>query len=284
MKTIRTILATFGVTTLLYGLFALLMMRLNPAFTGRSIFQLFRETGFVTLVIGIGCVLAAVIMTIAIVSFRDEGSRKKHEVFDEEDELDEFLEDETVPEERAAEADETWSSEIKRKQRKALRHTDENDEDEGPYEYYQEDGPEPQSVPIRQAYSGQRPAQEPIRPVYREERTVQEPVRSAYREERPAQETVRPAYHEEPEAPAQRSVIRSSFRNAEEKTMSGFRPAGEMDDESRERPAAREAYPSPEMVKKPLMQPEAPQQMHCPHCGERIDADSTFCIYCGKRV
>ena len=54
MKTIRTILATFGVTSALYGLFALIMMRMNPAFTGRTIYQLFRETGFVALVIGIG--------------------------------------------------------------------------------------------------------------------------------------------------------------------------------------------------------------------------------------
>ncbi len=291
MKTIRTILATFGVTTLLYGLFALLMMRLNPAFTGRSIFQLFRETGFITLVIGIGCVLAAVIMTIAIVSFRDEGSRKKHESFDEEDELDEFLEDETVPEERAAEADETWSSEIKRKQRKALRHTDEDDEEEGAYEYYQEDGPEPQSVPIRQAYGEQkrvqpstraayreeRSAQERTRAAYREERPEQEPTRAAYREERPEQEPTRAAYRGEPEAPAQKPVIRSSFHNAGEKAPSSFRPAGSMEDDRMERPASREkrdAYPAP----------EAASQMHCPYCGELIDSDSTFCIYCGKRV
>ena len=123
MKTIRTILATFGVTSLLYGLFALIAMRLNPAFTGRSIYQLFRDTGFVALVIGIGCVLSFVIMTIAIVSFRDEDARKKHENA-EEDLFDDFLEEETVPEERADEADESWSPEIKRKQRKALRHAE----------------------------------------------------------------------------------------------------------------------------------------------------------------
>ena len=123
MKTIRTILATFGVTSALYGVFALISMRLNPAFTGRSIYQLFRDTGFVALVIGIGCVLSFVIMTVAIVSFRDEGARKKHEFLDDETD-DEFLEEETVPEERAAEADESWSPEIKRKQRRALRQTD----------------------------------------------------------------------------------------------------------------------------------------------------------------
>ena len=141
MKTIRTILATFGVTSLLYGLFALIAMRLNPAFTGRSIYQLFRDTGFVALVIGIGCVLSFVIMTIAIVSFRDEDTRKKHDTADE-DLFDDFLEEETVPEERAEEADESWSPEIKRKQRKALRHT------EPEPDLFAEDDDEP--IPVRE--------------------------------------------------------------------------------------------------------------------------------------
>jgi len=143
MKTIRTILATFGVTSLLYGLFALIAMRLNPAFTGRSIYQLFRDTGFVALVIGIGCVLSFVIMTIAIVSFRDEGTRKKHETA-EDDLFDDFLEEETVPEERAEEADESWSPEIKRKQRKALRHT----EPEPELDLFAEDDEE--QIPVRE--------------------------------------------------------------------------------------------------------------------------------------
>lgn len=142
MKTIRTILATFGVTTLLYGLFALLAMRLDFTFTGRSIYQLFRETGFAALVLGIGCILSFVIMTIAIVAFRDDGSRKKRDLM-EEDSDEAFLEEETVPEERADEADETWSPEMKRKQRKALQATDEaeapnlfdeDDEDDAPAE------------------------------------------------------------------------------------------------------------------------------------------------------
>lgn len=277
MKTIRTILATFGVTTLLYGAFALVMMQMNPSFTGRSIFQLFRETGFITLVIGVGCVLAAVIMTIAIVSFRDEGSRKKHEILDEEDELDEFLEEETVPEERAAEADETWSSEIKRKQRKALRHTDE-DEDEGPYEFYSEEEPESRRIPIRQAYGEQRPVltQTPVRPAYREQRPAAEqaPVRSVYREETVAAE--------------KKPVIRSSFRSAEEKTSFAFRPAGSTEGDHWDRPAAarevtRERYPEPE-AEAPAAEPEPGTQKTCPHCGELIDEDSAFCIFCGKRV
>ncbi len=246
MKTIRTILATFGVTTLLYGLFALLMTRLNPAFTGRTIFQLFRETGFVTLVLGIGCVLSAVIMTIAIVSFRDEGSRKKHAIVDEEDDLDDFLEEETVPEERAAEADETWSNEIKRKQRRALRHTDE-DEDEEPYEYFSEEGAAARQTPIRTSF--------------REEPETAYPTAEAYGEE--------PAVQARP-------VIRSSFRKAPEPAESAFRPASFDADAGAEEPTE----PKPAAF---FAEQQSAQQF-CPYCGKQIDADSTFCIYCGKRV
>lgn len=127
MKTIRTILATFGVTTALYGLFAMIAMRMDLTFTGRSIYQLFRDTGFAALVLGIGCILSFVIMTIALVAFRDDSGRKKRDIFEEEDE-DAFLEEETVPEERADEADETWSPEMKRKQRKALLASEEPEE------------------------------------------------------------------------------------------------------------------------------------------------------------
>jgi hypothetical protein len=143
MKTIRTIIATFGVTSLLYGAFALIAMHGNWAFTGRSIYQLFRDTGFIMLVIGIGCVLSFVIMTVALVSFRDEGTRRKHDILYDDPE-EEFLEEETVPEERAEEADESWSPEIKRKQRRALRHTDE----EPTPDLFGDDDPE-EMTPIR---------------------------------------------------------------------------------------------------------------------------------------
>lgn len=211
MKTIRTILATFGVTSLLYGLFALIAMRLNPAFTGRSIYQLFRDTGFVALVIGIGCVLSFVIMTIAIVSFRDEGAQKKHETA-EEDLFDDFLEEETVPEERAEEADESWSPEIKRKQRKALRHTDEE--------------PTPDLFAEDDDYDGE---QIPMRDVDRF---------AGFAE-------IRRTVPEEPETP--------------------------------EEPAAQEPVETPET-------PAPTATKRCIYCGESIDADSAFCIYCGKRV
>ena len=203
MKTIRTILATFGVTSALYGVFALISMRLNPAFTGRSIYQLFRDTGFVALVIGIGCVLSFVIMTVAIVSFRDDGARKKHDFLDDETD-EEFLEEETVPEERAAEADESWSPEIKRKQRRALRQTD----DEPTPDLFDDDDGEPITV----------------RSIVDETETADEP----------AEETA-------------------------------FAP----------KPQTEEAAEG---------EPEAVPTKRCIYCGKTIDADSAFCIWCGKRV
>ena len=143
MKTIRTILATFGFSSLFYGLIALVSMRLDLAFTGRSIYQLFRSTGFAALVLGIGCILSFIIMTIALVAFRDDGGRKKRDIFEDEDD-EAFIDEETVPAERAEEADETWSPEIKRKQRRALFATDEQEEpepDEDPEEAFMR--PEP---------------------------------------------------------------------------------------------------------------------------------------------
>jgi hypothetical protein len=194
MKTFRTILATFGVTTLIYGIFALIAMRLNLTFTGRSIYQLFRETGFAALVIGIGCILSFAIMTVAIVSFRDDGGRRKHEIFEDDDE-DDFLEEETVPEERAAEADETWSPEIKRKQRRALFAADEP-----------EDAPEPDEDPEEASFMRPEPLFGPDEP-----------------EETP-----------EPEPPEKTDPAIGTKR--------------------------------------------------CVYCGGLIDADSAFCIHCGKRV
>ncbi len=225
MKTIRTILATFGVTTALYGVFALISVRLNPAFTGRSVYQLFRDTGFVALVIGIGCVLSFVIMTIAIASFRDDGGRKKHES-EEDDLFDDFIEEETVPEERAEEADESWSPEIKRKQRRALRHTDEeptpdlfaDDDDDG------EDEVSPQRF------------------------------RRQEREE----------------------------TSAEAETPIPLRGMTETEDDAAFRPMREEPAEEAPEAEKPAEKPAATKR--CVYCGETIDADSAFCIFCGKRV
>ena len=189
MKTIRTILATFGVTTLLYGLFAMIAMRLDLAFTGRSIYQLFRDTGFAAMVLGIGCVLSFVIMTIALVAFRDDSSRKKHDIFEEEDE-EEFLEEETVPEERAEEADETWTPEIKRKQRKALLAVEEPEE-ETPNLFDDDDDEEERietSIPIRQEPEPETTEAEPRPEAADTEEPVSEESKEEMTEEPPAEE------------------------------------------------------------------------------------------------
>ena len=252
MKTIRTILATFGVTTALYGLFALIAMRVNPAFVGRSIYQLFRDTGFVALVIGIGCILSFIIMTVAIVSFRDDGGRKKHEFLDD-DEDDDFLEEETVPEERAEEADESWSPEIKRKQRRALRHTDEEPtpdlfgDDEPEDEPIRETPAEPTRTRLRSSFRENPPAPEPLAYIPEEERYAAEDTQPAAQErfaqdEQPAQEPLRFGYHPEED------------RNG----------------------------PAPLVLENSQL--NTPRAKKCVYCGKPIDADSAFCIYCGKRV
>ena len=245
MKTIRTILATFGVTTLIYGIFALVAMRLNLTFTGRSIYQLFRDTGFAALVLGIGCVLSFVIMTIAIVAFRDDGGRKKRDIFDEEDEA-EFLEEETVPAERAAEADETWSPEIKRKQRKALLAVDEPEADTP--DLFDDSDDEEDVITIREtrkaAIAPEEPEEEPV--------FVEEPEEEPEPVEEPEEE---PDLVEEPEPAAGSDLIEEPAEPVEE----------------------------PELVEKPE-EPVAPDKKRCAHCGALIDADSAFCNCFGKRV
>ena len=236
MKTIRTILATFGVTTALYGLFALIAMRVNPAFVGRSIYQLFRDTGFVALVIGIGCILSFIIMTVAIVSFRDDGGRKKHEFLDD-DEDDDFLEEETVPEERAEEADESWSPEIKRKQRRALRHT------EPEPDLFAEDDDE--LIPMRD--------DDEMIPVREDDELI----------------------------PVRRNDEKIPVRGNEQFPVRG--DDGVYVGFTEIRRTAPEEPASPE----PIVMPEAPARAatkRCIYCGETIDVDSAFCIYCGKRV
>lgn len=113
MKTVRTILVTFGMTTLLYGAFALFCVSIDAAFTNRSIYSMFRNTGFPFLVVGIACLLSVLIISFALSSFRDEVKNRKTTKSEE----DLFLEEETVPEE---EYEQKWSPELKRKSRDAL--------------------------------------------------------------------------------------------------------------------------------------------------------------------
>ncbi len=120
MKTIRTILATFGMTTLLYGAFALFCVSIDPAFTARSIYQLFRDTGFPFLVVGIACLLSVLIISFAVAAFRDEPKNRRAAAVDEE----QFLEEETVPVE---EYERQWTPELKKKSRDALSYEQSDD-------------------------------------------------------------------------------------------------------------------------------------------------------------
>ncbi len=112
MKTVRTVLITFGLTTLLYGAFALLTVAIDPAFAGRSIYQLFRTTGFPALIIGIACLLSVIVIVFAYAAFRDDTKSRKSASMQQEEEA--FLENETVSVE---EYEETFSPVIHKKVR-----------------------------------------------------------------------------------------------------------------------------------------------------------------------
>lgn len=127
MKTIRTILATFGVTTLVYGILAMLTVRFDFTFAGRTIYQMFRDTGFAGLVLGIGCVLAVIILSIALAAFRDDDRNRQA------DEDDEFFYDVDAADGPADEGnaqESVWNDAIKQKQRAALQVQDTEPEDE----------------------------------------------------------------------------------------------------------------------------------------------------------
>lgn len=127
MKTIRTILATFGVTTLVYGILAMLTVRFDFAFAGRTIYQMFRDTGFAGLVLGIGCVLAVIILSIALAAFRDEDKNRQT------DDDDEFFYDVDTADSTADDGEESgsvWTEAVKQKQRAALQVQEPDTEDE----------------------------------------------------------------------------------------------------------------------------------------------------------
>ena len=114
MKTARTVLATLGIVTLLYGIFALVTVSFDPVFAGRSIFQMFRDTGFPMLVIGLGCLLSVIILLVAG-SALGEQPRAARASDEEDDDL--FLENETVP---ADTYESEWTPAIKQREREAL--------------------------------------------------------------------------------------------------------------------------------------------------------------------
>ena len=96
MKTIRTILATLAGVLLIYGLVAIVSVKQQLAFVERSIFQVFSLSYFVTLVLGVAFLLVAILLTIAVVSFKGGKS-----VDDEDDDEDEFDDDEEDDEEES---------------------------------------------------------------------------------------------------------------------------------------------------------------------------------------
>lgn len=112
MKTLRTVLITFGLTTLFYGAFALLIVSIDPAFAARSIYQMFRVTGFPILIVGIACLLLVLVISFAYAAFRDDPKSRRAQSRSEEE--DSFLENETVP---AEEYEATYSSVVQRKAR-----------------------------------------------------------------------------------------------------------------------------------------------------------------------
>ena len=115
MKTLRTVLATFGMTTLVYGAFALFTVTIDPAFAGRSIYRMFRDTGFPALVVGIACLLSAAVIIFATAAFRDD-AKARRAAADEDDE--QFIEEETVPVDTY---EEQWTPAVKKKSRAALK-------------------------------------------------------------------------------------------------------------------------------------------------------------------
>lgn len=89
MKTIRTILATLAGVLLIYGLVALTAVNAEAAFVQRSLYQIFTQSYFVTLVLGVAFLLVAILLTIAVVSFKD-----KRRDYDDDDLLDDDEDDE----------------------------------------------------------------------------------------------------------------------------------------------------------------------------------------------
>ncbi len=79
MKTIRTILGTLAVIVLGYGLLAVISFRGNSAFLQRTLYQIFAQSYFVALVLGVAFLLIAIILTVALMSFRDDEREEREE-------------------------------------------------------------------------------------------------------------------------------------------------------------------------------------------------------------
>ena len=134
MKTIRTVLITFGMTTLLYGGFALFCVSIDPPFASRSIYQMFRDTGFPILVVGISCLLAVLVISYALYAFRDQPKGKSPSNPAE----DKFLEEETVSVE---EYENAWTPKLRNKHSGFPYQKPEPEQNEDPAEEEADDTP-----------------------------------------------------------------------------------------------------------------------------------------------
>ena len=118
MKTLRTALITFGLTTLAYGVFAMLTVAIDPVYAGRSIYSLCSVSGFPAIVIGFTCLLAVLLISFAYAAFRPERKAKREE---QEADDEAFLEQETVP---AEEYKRPYAPVSERKQKRAAKESD----------------------------------------------------------------------------------------------------------------------------------------------------------------
>ena len=136
MKTIRTILGTLAAVLLGYGLLAVITFRSGAAFLQRTLYQVFSQSYFVTLVLGVAFLLIAVILTVALMSFKDDERAEK----DEEDDADyadrSLRDDEDIESESTQETDDKPVGETFRRPVRPLRGTEYRPDDDS----YEDDG------------------------------------------------------------------------------------------------------------------------------------------------
>jgi len=79
MKNVRTMLATLSGVFLLYGLFALIAFQGGAALGERTLHQLFQLTYFVILVMGVAMLLVAILLTVAMASFKGDKDEEEED-------------------------------------------------------------------------------------------------------------------------------------------------------------------------------------------------------------
>ena len=122
MKTIRTILATLSVVLLAWGITALIAVRSDAAFAQRTLYQVFSQTNYVVLVIGVALLAIAVILSFAAASFDAED---KNSLMNADDTIDA----DTEAEEKEVESEPEDEDEVTgRYQRPSRRHPQKSEE------------------------------------------------------------------------------------------------------------------------------------------------------------